>query len=99
MRTWPKCWPPKAITISLYSPVTPGTPTVPSNNKPFLRLWSMYGRGILSADQPGAKLPCHLIECLAGFCAVLVAVNPETPGAFQRAARDAGQSRMHDRGS
>ena len=27
MRTWPKCWPPRAIIISLYLRVTPGTPT------------------------------------------------------------------------
>ena len=29
MRTWPKCWPPKAIIISLYLRGTPGTPTAP----------------------------------------------------------------------
>ena len=29
MRTWPRCWPPRAITISLSSRATPGTPTAP----------------------------------------------------------------------
>ena len=29
MRTWPRCWPPRAITISLYLRRTPGTPTAP----------------------------------------------------------------------
>jgi enterochelin esterase family protein len=29
MRTWPKCWPPRAIIISLYLRATPGTPTAP----------------------------------------------------------------------
>ena len=29
MKTWPRCWPPRAIIISLSSPATPGTPIAP----------------------------------------------------------------------
>ena len=36
------------------------------------------------------RLLGHLFDCLAGFCAVLVAINPERLSHFEQAAGDAG---------
>ena len=45
MRTWPKCWLPRAITISLFLPVTPVTRTARVKQQTFPRLWNTSWQG------------------------------------------------------